>query len=220
MEQLTRIVGPGRLIDIGAGAGGFVAAALAGGFDVTAIEMDGACCSYIGERLGAEAICSDRPLEALRALPPARVISLWHVLEHLPAPGEMLALAAERLEPNGVLALGVPNPASIQSRLLRGRWAHLDAPRHLCLAPAAALLARARELGLRPVLQTTSDPSGLACNLHGWVYGLRRDPSQGPARGTALRLGSLLTAAVSPIERRGARGAALTLFLRKQTGGA
>ena len=215
VAALRRIVEPGRLLDIGAGAGGFVAAAQQGGFEVSAVEMDEECCRYIASQLGADAHCSDRPIETLRVLPQARVISLWHVLEHLPRPGEMLEAAAERLEPGGVLALGVPNPASIQFRLLRTRWAHLDAPRHLCLIPAPAILQRARALGLAPVLQTTSDPSGRSCNVHGWVYGLRGDPSEGPARGFPLRAGALLSNAFSPLEHRGSRGAALTLFLRK-----
>jgi SAM-dependent methyltransferase len=214
-QTLARLVEPGALVDIGAGAGGFAAAARDAGFAVTAIEMDRGCCSYMQERLGVRAICSDRPLEALRALGPARVVSFWHVLEHLPDPGEMLAAAADALEPGGVLAIAVPNPDSLQFRVLRSRWAHLDAPRHVSLMPARALVERARELGLEPVLETTVDPSGLACNEHGWVYALRRDPSRGPAPYAALRAGTLIDAALAPVERRGLRGAALTLLLRR-----
>jgi SAM-dependent methyltransferase len=215
VQALRRFVEPGVLVDIGAGAGGFAAAAHEGGFDVTAIEMDGDCCEYMRERLGVGAICSDRPLEALAGLGPARVVSLWHVLEHLAAPGEMLAAAAAALEPGGILALAVPNPDSIQFRVLRARWAHLDAPRHLCLMNARALIERARPLGLEPVLTTTADPSGVACNLHGWVYALRGDPSSGPAPYAPLRAGKALGAALAPLELRGTRGAALTLMLRK-----
>jgi SAM-dependent methyltransferase len=215
VAALLRLVAPGPLIDIGAGAGGFAAAARDGGFQVTAIEMDRGCCEFMEAGLGVQAICSDRPLETLRSLPRARVVSLWHVLEHLPEPAEMLAAAADALEPGGVLALGVPNPGSTQFRLLRSRWAHLDAPRHLSLAPAAALIASAREVGLEPVLKCTSDPSGLACNVHGWVYALRRDPAGGPVGWPALRAGSQLASVLAPVERRGYRGAALTLMLRK-----
>jgi SAM-dependent methyltransferase len=214
-QTLSRLVEPGTLIDVGAGAGGFAAAARDAGFAVTAIEMDSGCCKYMQERLGVRAICSDRPLEALRELGPARVVSFWHVLEHLPDPGEMLAAAVDALEPGGVLAIAVPNPDSIQFRVLHARWAHLDAPRHVSLMPAPALVERARELGLEPVLETTADPSGLACNLHGWVYALRREPSRGPAPYAALRAGTLIESALAPLERRALRGAALTLLLRR-----
>jgi 2-polyprenyl-3-methyl-5-hydroxy-6-metoxy-1,4-benzoquinol methylase len=215
VQTLRAIVGGGTLIDVGAGAGGFAAAARDGGFEVSAIEMDGACCELMQRELGVRAICTDRPLETLSTLPPARVVSFWHVLEHLPDPAAALAAANDALEPGGVLAIAVPNPDSIQFKLLRSRWAHLDAPRHVCLMGAGALEERARELGLEPVLKTTSDPSGLACNVHGWVYALRNDPSSGAAPYAALRAGVLLAQALAPVERRGCRGAALTLLLRK-----
>jgi SAM-dependent methyltransferase len=212
---LRGLAGTGRLIDVGAGAGGFASAARDGGYEVTAIEMDPGCCDFMESQLGVRAVCSEEPLQALRVLPPARAVCFWHVLEHLREPGEMLAAAGEALEPGGVLAIAVPNPDSIQFRLLGARWAHLDAPRHLCLMGADALVRRARELGLEPVLRTTGDPSGLACNVHGWVYALRDDPSAGPAPYPALRAGTLLARALAPVERRGCRGAALTLLLRK-----
>jgi 2-polyprenyl-3-methyl-5-hydroxy-6-metoxy-1,4-benzoquinol methylase len=219
VATLRRFLDGGRLVDIGAGAGGFAMAARDGGFAVTAIEMDAQCCEYMQNELGVRAICSDRPLEALRSLPPARVVSLWHVLEHLPDSAEVLASASEALEPGGLLALAVPNPDSLQFRLLRSHWAHLDAPRHVCLMGADALIEHARGLGLEPVLKTTSDPSGLACNVHGWVYALRPDPAAGPVRWPALKAGVELAAALAPVERRGYRGAALTLLLRKSQAG-
>lgn len=215
VEMLLRHVAPGRLIEIGAGPGGFAHAAREAGFDVTAIEMDARCCAYLAERVGVRAIESDRPTEALADLPPARVIALWHVLEHLPDPGELLARAAERLEPGGVLALGVPNPQSVQFRLLGRRWAHLDAPRHLCLMPAGALLARAGELGLRSVEKTTADPFGEHSNMFGWATALRMRPAAGPTPGPVVAAAQALTAALAPLERRGLNGAALTLMLRK-----
>jgi 2-polyprenyl-3-methyl-5-hydroxy-6-metoxy-1,4-benzoquinol methylase len=217
VATLRRFIDGGRLVDVGAGAGGFAAAARDGGFAVTAIEMDAQCCEYMQDELGVRAICSDRPLEALRTLPPARVVSLWHVLEHLPDSAEVLATVAEALEPGGLLALAVPNPDSLQFRLLRSRWAHLDAPRHVCLMGAEALIDHACGLGLSPVLKTTNDPSGLACDVHGWVYALRPDPAAGAVRWPALRAGVQLAAALAPVERRGLRGAALTLLLRKSS---
>jgi SAM-dependent methyltransferase len=215
--SLREMVDPGALIDVGAGAGGFAAAASNAGFDVTAIEMDRECCRYMEAELGVRTIATDHPLQALRTLPPARVVSFWHVLEHLSEPAELLSAAAAALEPGGVLAIAVPNADSIQFRTLRTRWAHLDAPRHVCLTPPGALVRQAGELGLELLMRTTSDPSGIACDLHGWVYALRRDPSQGPARYASLRLGALIAAALAPLERRG-RGAAVTLFLRKPGG--
>lgn len=214
IELIGRYVEPGTLIEIGAGTGGFAAAATSAGFDVTAIEMDGACCAYLSDRLGVRTIQSDQPVQALGALAPAGVVTMWHVLEHLANPREALAAAAARVAPGGVLALGVPNPQSLQFRLLRARWAHLDAPRHLCLIPAAALIERGRELGLSCVELTTGDPFGQHCNIHGWTYALKRRPGAGPAAARSWR-GSAVAGLLAPVERRGLTGSALFLLLRK-----
>jgi 2-polyprenyl-3-methyl-5-hydroxy-6-metoxy-1,4-benzoquinol methylase len=207
-------VQPGRLIEIGAGAGCFSSAAAQAGFDVTAVEMDEQCCHYLSGRLGVRAIQSDRPSEALTALPAARVVAMWHVLEHLPNPAQVLAAAADRLEPGGILAIGVPNPRSLQFRLLRSRWAHLDAPRHLILIPASALIERAAALGLSCVGLSTDDPFGRHCNVHGWSYALPRRPAVGPASSRSLP-GLALARLLRPIERRGERGSALLMLLRR-----
>jgi SAM-dependent methyltransferase len=215
VELLRRHVSPGALIDVGAGAGGFVFAAREAGFAVTAIEMDERCCRYIEDRLGVRAICSAQPIAELDALPPARVISLWHVLEHLRDPAETIATAARRLEPGGVLALGVPNPRSLQFRVLRGGWHHLDTPRHLSLVPAAAIVEHGRALGLRCVELTTNDAFGRLCNLNGWIYALRRHPARTPPGAPVLAAGKALTTLAAPLERSDGRGAALTILLEK-----
>ena len=218
VRMLLRHVPPGTLIDIGAGPGGFAAAAKQEGFDVTVIEMDRRCCEYLESELGMRAICSDEPIEQLSALPPAQAITLWHVLEHLEDPAEMLAVAADRLQPGGVLALGVPNPRSLQFRLLGARWAHLDAPRHLRLMPADALAASLRPHGLRLLEFTTCDPFGRLCSLHGWTSAMRRRPALGDPPASLIRLAQAVTLALRPIERRTDRGAAMTLLFGKDAG--
>jgi SAM-dependent methyltransferase len=214
-QLLRKHVEPGSLIDIGAGAGGFAAAAVAVGFDVAAIEMDRRCCDYMRASLGVEAVCSDDPIAALRAMAPARVITMWHSLEHLRTPAEMLSAVADRLEPGGVLALGVPNPHSLQFRLLGKRWAHLDAPRHLCLMPEDALVSRLQTLGLRRLVAMTGDPFGLICSVHGWTYALRRRPARRESPESTIHAGRLLTRALAPIEHPRRLGPALTLLAVK-----
>lgn len=60
-----------------------------------------------------------------------RVISLFHVLEHLPDPRMCLAELHRVLEPGGWLVVQVPNAASLQRRLLGLHWEGFDVPRHL-----------------------------------------------------------------------------------------
>jgi SAM-dependent methyltransferase len=211
---------PGQLLEIGAGFGVFARAAHQAGFAVTAIEMDARCCEYLEHVVGVKAICSDTPEELLPRLPASETVVLWHVLEHLPRPWDVLEGIAANLTPGGVLALAVPNPDALQFCLLRGRWAHVDAPRHLFLIPSATLIERAGQLGLRLAHITTSDPAGRLWNRFGWEYALRRFPavrrSTVITRGLAL-LGAL---ALSPLETRGLYGTAYTAVFVKDGGSA
>ncbi len=215
VKMLRRHVESGALVDIGAGPGGFSAAAKQAGFDVTAIEMNERCCEYMREGIGVRAICTEQPIEQLEQLGPVSTIALWHVLEHLRDPARMLTVAAERLQPGGVLALGVPNPDSLQSRVLRTRWVHLDAPRHLCLMPEQAIVSFAASVGLRPLESLTADPFGRQCSLHGWAYALRRRPADGDSPMAVIRTAQAITKLLAPIEESGHRGPALTLLLGK-----
>ena len=143
-------------------------------------------------------------------------IVLWHVLEHLPRPWEVVERAAWCLKPGGVLALAMPNPDSMQFRLLGARWAHVDAPRHLFLIPLSTLEARANEVGLDLVRLTTSDPAGKHWNWFGWEYALRRHPARHPSTLMSRICARLLTLGLSPFERRGLNGAAYTAVFVKR----
>jgi SAM-dependent methyltransferase len=208
---------PGRLVEIGPGAGAFSRAARRAGFEVTGIEMDSRACEHLSSVVGVSAINSALPEEALLTLPPSRAIVMWHVLEHLRRPWDVLERAAANLEPGGVLAIASPNPRALQFKLLGARWAHLDAPRHLFLVPAQALERRCAELGLRLASTTTSDPAGRYWNLFGWEYALRRSPRTRPAPRASTALASLIARALAPIERRDEMGSAYTSVFVKSS---
>ncbi len=58
-------------------------------------------------------------------------IVLWHTLEHLHKLHETLDGVASLLEPDGVLVIALPNPASYGANYYRENWVAWDAPRHL-----------------------------------------------------------------------------------------
>lgn len=216
IELLRRHVRTGRLAEIGPGDGIFALQALDAGFEVKAIEMDRAACEHLRSALGIEVVQTAAPHEALTALAPLRAVVAWHVIEHLREPWLMLEAAAVALERGGVLIVATPNPNAFGLRLLGGRWAHVDAPRHLFLLPHATLVERARQSGLDPVELTHADPGGLHWNAFAWHYALRR-PGMAPRSDQAAQLvGRAIAVALAPVERRGLRGAAYTLVLRKR----
>ncbi|MBX2931653.1 MAG: class I SAM-dependent methyltransferase [Chitinophagaceae bacterium] len=60
------------------------------------------------------------------------VITMFHVLEHLPNPQTLLQeLIQNNLKKGGILVLEVPNYGSWQSKIAGNKWLHLDIPRHL-----------------------------------------------------------------------------------------
>jgi SAM-dependent methyltransferase len=118
----------GRLLDYGAGAGGFARFMAGRGFDTVGLEP-----YSLGTTLEEKNLKLVRaPLAQVKAsLGTFDVITMWHVLEHLEQPVELLKELASMLAPGGALVVSVPNFASWQSRVFTGGWFHLDPPRHL-----------------------------------------------------------------------------------------
>jgi len=58
-------------------------------------------------------------------------VVIWHVLEHLVNPGDVLEKVKAILAPGGLLLIAVPNYGSVQAKLFGNKWFHLDVPRHV-----------------------------------------------------------------------------------------
>ncbi len=59
------------------------------------------------------------------------VITMFHVFEHLTEPKKTLEIISHVLKPGGRLVLSMPNIGSWQAGCFKGKWLHLDPPRHL-----------------------------------------------------------------------------------------
>lgn len=60
-----------------------------------------------------------------------KIITLWHVLEHLYNPDIYIQKIKNMLENDGVLILALPNPDSFDASYYKEYWAGYDVPRHL-----------------------------------------------------------------------------------------
>lgn len=114
-EQLVELVQPylplsdvGRLLDIGCGNGAFL----------RAFRRFAPRWSLAGTELSdkyRQTVESIKSVEALYTVAPNQVpgkfhiISMIHVLEHIPSPGNFLALLREKIEPDGLLLIEVPH---------------------------------------------------------------------------------------------------------------
>ena len=123
--------GKGRVLDLGCGNGQFLSFVKEkGDFEIFGIEPEGGSAKRAGRipdiKLKAGILEEDdfEP-ESIDA------ITLFHVFEHLPNPVQTLEIIAKVIKEDGVLAMSFPNIDSFQSRFFKGKWLHLDPPRHL-----------------------------------------------------------------------------------------
>jgi len=215
IRTVQRFSRPGRLLDIGPAFGTFAFQAQQAGYTVSAIEMDARCCTYLREQLGIDAIRSEAPQEALAQFADQDVITLWHVIEHLPDPWAVVATAARSLAPGGILVVASPNPSAWQFSVMGSAWPHIDAPRHLYLIPPGVLADFAAMHGLDCVHLSTEDDEARRWNRFGWQRLLMNMMPGVWTQRAAFLAGWGLSLLTSPLDRRQGRGSAYTLILRK-----
>jgi SAM-dependent methyltransferase len=131
----------GDLLDVGAAGGNFTAAAARAGYRARGVEPVPAFAAFARDTTGADV--SDGTLEDLD-LPPGSldVVTMWHVLEHIPRPvGELRRIRAA-LRSGGLLTIEVPNAGGVAARSDGKAWGSLEPDVHVNqFAPATLRLA-------------------------------------------------------------------------------
>ena len=112
------------LLDIGAGTGDLLLAARKLGYIVQGIEPNDSA----RKLAAAKGITLKADLSTSHKF---KVITLWHVLEHLPDPVDEIAKLRELLADNGALFIAIPNFRSFDADYYKSYWAGYDVPRHL-----------------------------------------------------------------------------------------
>ena len=122
----SHVVGERVLLDIGAGTGDFLRQAQKRNWKVSGIETsDQARDLAAAKNL---VLMAERPGGLI---PRPSVVTLWHVLEHLPDPKEYLKWIQTQLRDEGILIIAVPNFESWDAKHYGANWAAWDVPRHL-----------------------------------------------------------------------------------------
>jgi SAM-dependent methyltransferase len=87
---------------------------------------------------------------------PFSVVTMWHYLEHDPAPVETLRWLAARTRPDGVAVVEVPDLEGSTARLLGRWWPGLHTPRHASVFTPRTLREVASRGGWRVVYHARS----------------------------------------------------------------
>lgn len=117
------------LLDIGCGTGDFLQAACKNGWQITGIEPDENARAIANSKTNNTVLNSDKLFELKQEQ--FDVITLWHVLEHLPDLEKHIATFRKLLKPKGTLIIAVPNFKSYDAEYYKSFWAAYDTPRHL-----------------------------------------------------------------------------------------
>ncbi|WP_026952546.1 class I SAM-dependent methyltransferase [Algoriphagus mannitolivorans] len=136
-----------RLLDFGSGKGQFLAVANAMGWKGLGIETEAERAKFAREKYGVEVLTS---LYSQGKIENGNfdLITLNHVLEHLPAPIELLKqLTNDNLAKGGILYLEVPRADSWQAKIAGNQWMHWDIPKHLSHWTAQSLIDQLKQLG-------------------------------------------------------------------------
>jgi 2-polyprenyl-3-methyl-5-hydroxy-6-metoxy-1,4-benzoquinol methylase len=116
----------GRVLDIGAGTGDFLLECKNQNWDILGIEPND---KAKGIAVGKGIKFGDT-IEKLESNS-FDVITMWHVLEHVPDVEHQVAELKRLLKPSGTIIIAVPNFKSYDAKYYKEFWAAYDVPRHL-----------------------------------------------------------------------------------------
>ncbi|MBU6334581.1 MAG: methyltransferase domain-containing protein [Chloroflexi bacterium] len=221
----------GRILDIGCGNGDLLTILDRAGWEVHGYEPHAPTAMAADHRLchlGRTVVHSDAAILDAWPAQSFDVITLWHVIEHLPEPLAMMRTVRRLLRPGGLCLIQTPHVAAAEALLLRSYWHGWELPRHLWFFSHTTLQALLERAGLtvwaRPVSNSYDIAvlslghvarAALGVSLGGRVVHLARSgPVQALARAGFLvldhaGLGSQLTVvAVRPLDHPAHPGAA------------
>jgi 2-polyprenyl-3-methyl-5-hydroxy-6-metoxy-1,4-benzoquinol methylase len=117
--------GKGRILDIGAGTGDFLSVAKQDGWQTVGVEPSDKA-KAIAKNKGVSFVEQTDELESHSF----DVITMWHVLEHVPNLDNQIKELKRLLKANGTLIVAVPNFKSFDAKYYGKFWAAYDVPIH------------------------------------------------------------------------------------------
>lgn len=114
-----------KLLDVGCGTGDFLLKCKQNGWEAYGVEPN----EKARDKSSTKKLVIKSKLEEIEGK--YDVITLWHVLEHVPNLNEYIIQLKNLLADNGCLIIAVPNYKSYDAQHYKSFWAAYDVPRHL-----------------------------------------------------------------------------------------
>jgi len=129
LQLISSYYKTGKILDIGCGTGEFLNTCKNAKWETFGIEPDDDARNMAINMYGLTVL----PEASLKNFPDETfdVISMWHVLEHVPKLNERVEELRRLLKPNGIIIIAVPNCNSLDAKIYKENWAAYDVPRHL-----------------------------------------------------------------------------------------
>ena len=126
LKIVNKYTNKGQALDIGAGTGDFLAVLKNNGWSITGVEPNSKAKEIAVEKginfASSTQMLADHHFD---------LITMWHVLEHVPDVENQIIELKRLLKPNGTLIVAVPNFNSFDANYYGNHWAAFDVPRHL-----------------------------------------------------------------------------------------
>lgn len=119
----------GKILDVGCGNGNYLRQLKKAGWDCYGTEIDASMVNYLTNNLDLQ-VFKGELYDITFTDDFFDVVSFWGSLEHMSDPLRALRKAYTMLKPCGKIIIWVPNIESLEAKIFRKFWHHLELPTH------------------------------------------------------------------------------------------
>lgn len=153
-REILPWIGHGRLLDVGCGPGGNLAALQDQGWDVYGLDASEVAVGHARKRFGDRVRLGD-PVATEYKDRSFDVVLFSHALEHMHDVRAVLKEIRRIQDDQGLLVITLPNAGSWEARLFDKWWLQWDLPRHLYHFDRATLARMIERAGFRIICERT-----------------------------------------------------------------
>jgi len=144
---------PGTVLDVGCGMGTMLKRFRELGWDAHGVDVSAYASGYARDELGLKVFTG---VVEEAGLPESffDLITMVHVIEHLPDPRKTLGTLHRLLKPGGAIVVATHDMDGLWPRIVGARWRHLNVPEHLYFFSRRSLNRMLGDIGFRTFRRT------------------------------------------------------------------